>query len=288
MNIFYLYVQYEYDLEEIIMLKLSYTTMATPDFSGVEAIKMARKFGYHGVDLRVSPRKGELTLESTAQDINELRSAFDSEGVETSGLLCYNSAGTAEESSWNQMKQSIIQNLDIAARLSSPSIRIFTGDINCLNNIEEHIKRTANTISEVLDADKSSLNIFVQNHNLYYPAIDSINLVKMVNNPRFKLVFSPEHCIVSNHDINEVYPLIKEVTGQLYVADVKKVDDKYPTVLPGYGIVPIEQTYRALGGKEFDSWVTFKWEKLWEPDLADADVALPAFIKYFNNLYKNL
>jgi sugar phosphate isomerase/epimerase len=270
------------------MLKLSFTTMATPDLSGVEAIKMARRFGFQGVDLRVSPKKGELTVESTTKEINELRDVFASEGIEKSGLLCYNNAITEEASSLNGMKESVLKNLDVAAQLGSPSIRIFTGDINCLGDTEEHIKRTVEAISDALNEDQSGINIYVQNHYMYYPAMDSIKLINLVRNPRFKLVFSPEHLLHGKNDINEVYPLIKEVTGQFYVNDVKKEDDKYVDVLPGSGVVPIEHTYRALGGRDFEGWVTFKWEKLWQPELEDAEIALPAFIEYFNKLYASL
>ena len=71
------------------MSKYSFTTMGTPELNGAEAILLAKKLGYDGVDLRVSDVKGELTLNSTDAEILELKKIFASEGVLPAGLLCY-------------------------------------------------------------------------------------------------------------------------------------------------------------------------------------------------------
>ena len=71
------------------MSKFSFTTMGTPELNGKEAILLAKKLGFDGVDLRVSDVKGELTINSTDSEIHELNKVFVGEGIKPAGLLCY-------------------------------------------------------------------------------------------------------------------------------------------------------------------------------------------------------
>lgn len=71
------------------MPRLSFTTMATPEQSGAQAIQMAGKYGYQGVDIRIAETKGELKIDSSITEINGLRKVFDGEGIIPSSVLCY-------------------------------------------------------------------------------------------------------------------------------------------------------------------------------------------------------
>lgn len=268
------------------MRRLSFTTMATPDLNGFEAIKLAKKYGYDGVDLRVSSSKGELTENSTIREIHELKNAFLSEGIKPSGLLCYNTKGDNEPKSWNSMRDSILRNLEIAYELGSESIRIFAGNPNSFEDPNAYIRKTAETILEVLERDKTDTKILIQNHNSGFKAMECSQVIKIVNNKRFGLVFSPDHCLLEHEDMTQVLDSVKDITGQFYIADLKlPKDGKKPIdVLPGKGDVEIERCYHALGGISFSGWVTFKWEKIWNPELEPADVALPYFIHYMRHV----
>ena len=58
-------------------MKISFTTLATPGVSGTDAIKLARQYGYDGIDLRVSAHKGEIEMPCDAGRVRELRAALD-------------------------------------------------------------------------------------------------------------------------------------------------------------------------------------------------------------------
>jgi sugar phosphate isomerase/epimerase len=49
--------------------------------------------------------------------------------------------------------------------------------------------------------------------------------------------------------------------------------------LPGTGFVPNAEVIGILRDAGFDGWMSFKWEKPTYPDLPDAEVALPAFMR---------
>jgi len=265
-------------------MKLSFTTMATPKLDGAEAIKTAAKYGYNGVDLRVSDVMGELSLNSTLQEINELKNIFSMEGIEPSGLLCYNEAGTDEPSSWKGMTESILKNIEIAYALGSPTIRIFGGNPYQYKNHGDHISRTADSIAEALRKSSNNITVLMQNHQGGYSAADVINLAAIVNDRRFGLAFSPDHCVIMGENLRELYDSVKPVTSQIYFSDLYRKGDQFDCAMPGKGCVPLEETYTAMCAGGFDGWLTFKWEKIWRPELEEPEAALPYFIDYIDKL----
>lgn len=269
------------------MLKLSYTTMATPDLSGEEAVRAAVKYGYQGVDIRVSPNKGELRRDTATNKIKELARVFENEGIKSSGMLCYNRHGGDDPDSWAAMDDDIRRHMEIASVLGSESIRIFIGSPRKAKDPEGFLQRSAQILSDVLQSDANGTDILIQNHKSHTTAVESVNLIRMVDNPRLGLAFSPDHCI-GEEAMDEVFNSIRAVSKQYYVADRKKTETDYVDVLPGKGDVPVRDAYKALGGKSFNGWVTFKWEKIWNEKLEGHNTALPYFVDYFNRLYSTI
>lgn len=259
------------------MIKLSFTTMATPSQSGIEAIKMASRYGYDGVDMRISGNMGELNLHSTDYEINEIKKAYDDEGIQCSGLLCYT------DKEWDKMKESIKANMEIARKLNAPSIRIHPGKKEECSNTYEFVARNADIISKIIAEENPEFDLLLQNHKNNISCKEIIDIIRKVNHPRIGLIFSPDHCYITNEDAS-MYPAIKSVTRQIYVADIKKVGEKHKSVLPGRGEVPIKDSFQAIGGNEFMGWVTFKWEKIWQTDIEEPEIALPYFIEYMKKI----
>ena len=261
-------------------MKLSFCTLATPSTDISEIVRLAVKFGYHGVDLRISEAFGELSPKSTTAQVKHVRNLFKESNLQIAGLFCYNKGGTEDQKSWGEMESSIFELLDLANMIGSPSIRIGTGNPRNAISFEDYYKRTAEVIGNVLNKDRSTIELHIQNHSGSYDVSQSYKLVKMVNNPRFRMAFAPEHCIVENENLDDVLIKAKEITAQLHVADIIKQGTKVEEVLPGHGITPLKEAWQALGRQAFDGWVTFKWERQWHPELMPAEEALPKFIEY--------
>ena len=270
------------------MARLSFTTMGTPEMTGVEAIEAARKYGYQGVDLRVSENKGELTVDATNEEIAALRRAFDGEGIAPAGLLCYNDRPSKDPGSWKLMEDSLLRHLEIGAMLGSPTIRMFGGAIHEYDSPEDFITRSADVLASVFERDASDVKIVLQNHGGSYTFLQGVALAKQLAHPRFGMVFSPDHCVMMGEDMDAVCAVAKTFSLQLYVSDVAPSDDPeskraFHGILPGGGVVPLRRAYHAIGGDAFDGWISFKWEKIWQNHLEEPEIALPHFMKYFKS-----
>lgn len=266
-------------------MKLSFTTMATPGIGAAAAVGLARKFGFGGIDLRVSDHLGEVTLESSKDEKKEVRDILASEGIILSGLLCYNKYGDSNENSWPDMKESLVRHLELAAVLGSEAIRIFAGNPLEYPDRDEFTYRTAEVVSHVLDSMGSDIPILLQNHVNGFTAHQAVRLAETIGKPGFGIVFSPDHCVLEKENPEPIYEVLKKHVKQLYIADLVIDDTGHKGVLPGQGEVPLMDTYQALGGKSFEGWVTFKWEKIWNSYLEGAETALPYFMRYIASLY---
>ena len=267
-------------------MKLSFSTLATPDNSAGEAIEFACKFGYSGIDLRVSDYKGELTLHSSKQEIKNIKNMLQNNGIECSGLLCYNSVGSKEASSWYKMEEEIKRCIEIGEELETKILRLFTGKTEEESFLDEFLNRTANSFSNVLRTEKTKLKFLLQNHRLNSTAHQAIEIIQKVSDDRMGMIFSPDHCFIVNEETKSIFEFILKYTKQLYFADYINENGSYKHMLPGTGSVPLAEIYNEFLKINFDGWISFKWEKIWHNDIESAKTALPVFIDFMAGLQR--
>ena len=63
-------------------------------------------------------------------------------------------------------------------------------------------------------------------------------------------------------------------------------DGKWTYCLGGEGDVPLERMISLLADGGYDGWLTLEWEKLWCPEIAEPDVALPAYANYLRDVVR--
>lgn len=267
-------------------MQLSFTTLATPELPGVHAIRLAGKYGYQGIDLRVSEARGELTLAATDQQITEITTALADEGVCLASLLAYNDTAGAEESSWRRMEESIKRHLHLAARAGALSVRISLGARVPGMEAERYAEKLRRSLSRALEQSSGCLRILIQNHYHNLNAAECCSLIRQLDHPRLGFALSTDHCLIQNDRLEEILPQAKSIARQLYVADIIRREQGYDDVLPGTGEAPLQDIYEGIGGRDFEGWITLKWEKYWRPALAGYETVLPFFVDYFRKLDK--
>jgi len=61
--------------------------------------------------------------------------------------------------------------------------------------------------------------------------------------------------------------------------------DGWNYVLTGEGAFPLLELKAALQDLQYDRFLSFEWEQKWHPEIADADIALPHFARWFRKNY---
>ncbi len=260
-------------------MNLSFTTMATPDHTAREAAALGRRVGYTGIDLRVSDDRGELSPRAGAGEVAALRRVLDGEGMTLAGLLCYNARQVDDAAGRAAMAEDIVRHLALAQALGSPSIRVFTSGTEG-GTRPERIPAAAEAVATALLRHTGPERVLLQHHSGQLTALEAVDVLEQVGDRRAGLILSPDHCLLMGEDIAAVLARALPWVGQLYVADVRRTGAGYDCTLPGEGEAPLGESLQALIAAGFAGWVTFKWEKIWHPELPPAEAALPKFLEW--------
>lgn len=257
------------------MQKISFTTLSTPGLDVPAVARLARRFGYDGVDLRVSARAGEILPGTDRTALIATSRILSDEGVELAGLLGYlDYQFQTSQQLADSLREQMEQLLEYAGISGAASVRIG----GARSDDRPYTDELGAALEQVL-GQACGTDIVIQNHVDAFSAAECLGLVKALNHPRFTLAFSPDHCVIMDEDIRLIYPELAGRVRKLFVSDIMPMGNGHETVMPGQGVVPFVQSYEAAGGQEYDGWITFKYEQFWEPRLAKPEVSLPYFIQ---------
>lgn len=256
------------------MMKISFTTMATPGLTASEQFETAKRYGFNGVDLRIIERgMGEIPKDLSSERAEEFRR--QTQGVEAPVLMCYNEKIQAGR---DAMEASLLEYMKLAAMLGIPTIRIFTGLLKDQNDLDLLIA----VLKTVLEKDKTGTAIAMQNHiHCSVTLKQALAVCRTISEKRIGVILSPDHAVLLGEPYEDMLPELAGYTSQLYVADL--TEDHKP-VLPGLGKIPYTKILDLLRKNGFDGYVTLKWEKCWHPELPPYEAAFDAFLSWFHSV----
>lgn len=261
--------------------------MATPDWSAVECILSAGRYGYDGVDLRVSEDRGELALAMSPADRLTVRSHASGAGVRIPSLFCYNTVAEFKDAGWTDMRDSLLRHVELAHDVGAESIRIFAGKGSQGFSDADYFARNVAFFLEVLrQFQAAGVRILIQNHRHWASADECFALAEAVNHPFLGIGFSPEHVFCGHQDVREPLSRLGHFVFTYYVADGVLAADgsEFQDGFPGEGDVPLKAYFRQLSNAApFTGWITFKYEKIWNSRLEDPEAALPKGRSYLSN-----
>lgn len=109
-------------------MKLSFMTFVCPDWTIDRIVKFAKEAGYDGVEIRVDARhKHGISSTSSAQTRREVKKLFAGEGVGVAAVATSVQLAVADAAAHKKHLDAAKANLDLAADLGAPVVRIFAG-----------------------------------------------------------------------------------------------------------------------------------------------------------------
>jgi sugar phosphate isomerase/epimerase len=265
--------------------KLSFTTMGTPELDHRGAIELALELGLGGVDLRCADHLGEIRPGSDDAHLRAVHHDFERAGLSIPGVLCYHAIGSEDDGWIDAYGEHVADHLRLAAAIGAQAIRVWGVRPGEGRSSKELVPGTAQAIGDALARDDSGVGIVMQNHLGFGTARDAVAIADHLDDPRFGLVYSPDHTLLYEPAIDETLAeQVRGLTHEVYVADLVRGNDGHRWVFPGEGEVPLRETVAELDAAGFSGFFSFKWEKIWNPDLPDARAALPRFLAFMRSL----
>lgn len=173
-------------------MKLSFMTFVCPTWPIERIVKFAREAGYRGVEIRVDAKhKHDISSKSPAEVRRQVKKLFADEGVEVASVATSVHFANPKPEMHKQNLESAKANLDLAADLGAPVVRIFAGGgIPKLS--EEAAGQVAAAFDEVGEYAKASGStpILECGHDIIKSATEAAEVIRRVNTANFGVLWN--------------------------------------------------------------------------------------------------
>ena len=264
-------------------MKLSYTTLAAPDWTLDQFIQAAVENGYHGLDFRGYKREMDLfelpeftsTAEATRKRIADAGltiSAF------SSNAILFRTKPAEREASIKQVREYA----KLCVVFGVEYIRIFGGGLEG-TPVEQAVEQAAGTLEEMADI-AAPARIAVETHDAWVDSGMMARLMDEVEAENVGVLWDLHHPYRLNGEpVEKTFENIGRHTIYTHIKDSRPTPGAqrpFNYTLPGEGDVPNERMIRMLKDAGYDGWLTLEWEKFWRPDIAEPEVAIPAYAEF--------
>ncbi len=273
-------------------MKIAFTTLGCPNWNLDTICQRGREYGFDGVDFRGYLDEIDITkLPLFTTQSAETRKRLNDAGLEVSAISSSIKLCHAENRGANLDEAR--RTIEVAQALGCENVRIFGG-----GNLEgsSHIELAQiglECMQAILELDGAAkLYWLFETHDNWIKSTDCKLLLDNINHPAFGALWDIGHTArVGGERPDESYAAIGPRIGYTHVKDAvydpdheQAMQDGWRYVLPGEGHLPLPEAIALLRQNGYDGWILFEHEKRWHPNLAEPEVALPAFVRWVRPL----
>jgi sugar phosphate isomerase/epimerase len=265
---------------EVTSLRFAFSTLGCPDWPVERVVGEAKRLGYDGVEIRGIRRVLDLSEapELKPSAIEGTRRLFSDAGipivqVDTSASFCWTDQVKLEAA-----YDETARHIEIACQLGAPLVRVFGGDIpkgdtreKWAGVLTERLKRVAGL------AEKGGVTVAVETHDAWARYADTAAVVSAVGSPRVRVLWDVGNGWLLGDRFEDEAPLRDGRIAHVHIKDHAADGRLVPL---GAGVIPLPRVLQQLQSIGFDGYVSLEWEKMWHPELAEPETALPAAIEY--------
>ena len=272
-------------------MKLSFTTLACPDWSLETIVKQAAESGFDGVDFRGTDQGIDVTLQDQFRSgIAATRRLIEDHGLVTSGVS--SSISLCDASRLGENKEEAKRTIEVAIALGASQVRVFgNGDESVDRSDRLAIaKRCMDGIFELDAADE--IEWLLELHDLWISSDDCIAMLDAVGRDRLGILWDIGHSTrIGSESIKETYAAMSDHIPCVHLKDavyqpeaLNAMNDGWRYVLPGKGELPIAEAVRFLKDIGFDGWYVFEHEKRWHPTIEEPEEAIRAYVNWIRSI----
>ena len=270
-------------------MRVSFSTLACPDWTMPQIIAIAVGEGYDGIELRFV--QGEDSLWKlpvfSGKELASTKRALADRGLSISCLdtSCrFHSPDATERRRWITEGKRMA---DLAAELGAPGLRVFGDTIQPGADRASTQRWIAESIRELAEITAArGVEVWIENHGDFAAAGETMAILLQAASPKTGVVWDPANSFAATDEQPaEGGALLQAALRHVHVKDLQRDQDGWKYVLTGEGDFPLLELKGMIEELHYDRFLSFEWEKKWHPEIADADIALPHFGRWFRKNY---
>ncbi|HEY6765774.1 MAG TPA: sugar phosphate isomerase/epimerase family protein [Candidatus Sulfotelmatobacter sp.] len=270
-------------------MRVSFSTLACPDWTMPQIIAMATRECYDGIELRFV--QGEDSLWNLPVfSGKELASTKRALADHSLTISCLDTSCRFHSPDAAERGRSITEGkrmADLAAELGAPGLRVFGDTIQPgadRASTQNWIAESIRDLAEITAA--RGVEIWIENHGDFADSSETASILQQSASPNAAVVWDPVNSFVATQEQPaDGAARLGVAIRHVHVKDLRRDRDRWKYVLTGEGDFPLLELKAILEDIQYDRFLSFEWEKKWHPEIADADIVLPHFASWFRKNY---
>lgn len=262
------------------MFRLAFTTLAAPSWSWEETLDRAVEYEYEGVELRGV--EGEMDLPRArpfvAAQLEVTKKELAGHGLT---VPCLGTSCRLHEEEVEKNLDEARRNIDLAAELGAPYIRVFGDRLpqdETRDRVVDRIVDGLMTLGEY--AQGAGVQVLIESHGDFSRTDDLVEVIHRASHPRVQVLWDVHHPYrFHGEPVAETYGKLHDRIRHVHLKDSSPTGDGPRYCLVGEGDTPIEESLQLLQSGGYGGWIAYEWEKKWHPEIEEPEVALPAFTR---------
>lgn len=272
--------------------RLSFSTLGCPTWDFEKIVKMATANGYQGIELRGI--KGQLDLskvpefmpsniQSTMKLMRDHKLSFVNLG---SSVNLHIKDTTKRKLQMDEGKRYI----ELAATLQCPYIRVFPNELPKDQSREETTDLIVEGLRQLSDmASGTNVQVLMETHGEVVESDLLEMIMKKTDRKNVGLVWDMFNMWnVTQENPTSAYEKLKPFIRHTHIKDGKRNQGKVDYVFLGEGDFPMNEQLKLLKASNYKGFYSFEWEKLWHPEIADPELAIPDYAKKMETIWKKM
>ncbi|MBR4305543.1 MAG: TIM barrel protein, partial [Ruminiclostridium sp.] len=263
-------------------MKLSFSTLACPDFEWTDIYSMAKDLGYDGIEIRglgqdiVAVKAKPFTEKYLPATVNKLKSL----GLE---IPCLSSGCALKfKDKEDETISEITSYIDLAAKLGTPYIRIL-GDKDPMPVDEVDDDYVASVLVKLADIakEKCDVTLLVETNGVYADTKRLTALLDMVGRSEVAALWDMHHPYrYCGESAAETIANLGTYIRYCHIKDSVMTDGNLQYKLMGEGDMPLQDMLDSLKATGYEGYVSLEWVKRWSNNLCDAGIVFPQYMDY--------
>ncbi|MBQ8827340.1 MAG: AMP-binding protein [Oscillospiraceae bacterium] len=269
-------------------MKISFSTLACPDFSWTDIYSMAKDLGFDGIEVRglghdiFAVKAKPFSDEQLPKTIAKLSSLHLEIPCLSSGC-CLKYEDKLDES-----LNEISEYIKLADKLGTPFVRILA-DLEPAPNGEVDDEFVAAGLKKAAEiAEKTTVTLLVESNGVYADTKRLRKLLDAVNSRSVAALWDMNHPYrFMNEQPEDTVVNLGQYIKFVHVKDsIVKADGSLEYKMMGEGDMPLDRMFEALTSRGYDGYISLEWVKRWAKQLSDAGIVFPQFANYMQQYRK--
>ena len=244
-------------------MKYSFMSFSTPSLSLAEMLKVARGYGYDGIEPRLDARHAHgVEVSAAPEQRRSIREQVADSGVQISCLAT--SLSYADPAKSDEMVGQTHERIDLAGDLGVPVIRVFGGKIPEGISREQAIEQLVRSLGEVADhARERGVTICMETHDDWCDPAHVAAVLGRVSHAAVGANWDIMHPVRRGAaTMDSAFEALKPWIRHLHIHDGTRTDSKLAPI--GTGDIDHRRAIQLLKTVDYGGFISGEWIG-WEP-----------------------